>query len=76
MQRAAYEEDRDNLINDATQKALERFDESMRELALLRYREFERELSPLLTRFVIDETIRKFEKAGLLNWPDGVEPVS
>src|SRR5207253_7748430 len=48
--------------------------ESMRELALLRYREFERELSPLLTRFVIDETIRKFENAGVLSWPQGVDP--
>ena len=36
----------DNLVNDATQKALERFDETMRELALLRYKEFEHELEP------------------------------
>ncbi len=46
MQRAPHEDDRDGLINDATQKALERFDETMRELALRRYREFERELGP------------------------------
>ena len=52
------DDDRDNLINDATQKALERFDEMMRELALLRYKEFEHELGPLLTRFAVDETIR------------------
>ena len=44
--RAPNDDDRRNLINDGTQKALERFDEMMRELALLRYREFERELSP------------------------------
>ncbi len=47
---------RRNLVNDATQKALERFDETMRELALLRYTEFERELEPLLTRFAVAET--------------------
>ena len=40
------DDDRDNLVNDATQKALERFDETMRELALRRYREFESELEP------------------------------
>ncbi len=44
VQRAGDEDDRDDLINDATQKALERFDETMRELALLRYQEVEQEL--------------------------------
>ena len=39
-------EDRDGLVNDAAQKALERFDEVMRELALRRYQEFETELAP------------------------------
>ena len=33
-------------INEAAQKALERFDEVMRELALRRYQEFEAELGP------------------------------
>jgi Cu(I)/Ag(I) efflux system membrane protein CusA/SilA len=70
--RAPHEDDRDGLVNDATQKALERFDETMRELALLRYKEFERELSPVLTRFVIAETIRRFRLAGDLHWPEGV----
>ncbi len=37
-------EDRDSLVNDAAQKALERFDEVMRELALRRYQETESEL--------------------------------
>ncbi|MBI3821309.1 MAG: efflux RND transporter permease subunit, partial [Planctomycetes bacterium] len=55
---------RDGLINDATQKALERFDETMRELGLLRYRKFEVELGPLLTRFVVEDTIRRFNEAG------------
>ena len=51
----AHEDDRESLINDAGQKALERFDETMRELALLRYQEFERELGPILTRSAIEK---------------------
>ena len=47
------------LVVDATQKALERFDEIMRELALLRYQEFERELGPELTRFAVEEVVRR-----------------
>ena len=64
VQRATHEDDRDSVINDATQKALARFDETMREFALLRYREFENELGPILTRFVAEETFRRFEQAG------------
>lgn len=64
VERAKYEDDRDSVINDATQKALTRFDETMRELALQRYREFESELGPLMTRFVVKETIRRFANAG------------
>src|SRR5262249_46567233 len=58
-------------INDAAQKALERFDESMRDLALLRYREFEKELAPILTRHVVAETVRRFGQAGDLDWQAG-----
>src|SRR5438045_2202179 len=57
---AGQEEDRDSLVADASQKALERFDEIMRELALQRYQELERELGPVLTRFVVDEAVRRF----------------
>src|SRR5262249_15184139 len=67
-----HADDRDSLINDAAQKALERFDEVMRELALLRYREFERELGPVLTRFVFEETLHRFRVADILHWPEGV----
>jgi Cu(I)/Ag(I) efflux system membrane protein CusA/SilA len=70
---AEHAADRDSLVNDAAQKALERFDEVMRELALLRYREFERELGPVLTRFVIDETLHRFRAAGILQWPPDVD---
>ena len=57
--RAAEADDRDNLLNDAAQKALERFDETMRELALRRYREFETELGPRSTRFAVADTLRR-----------------
>jgi Cu(I)/Ag(I) efflux system membrane protein CusA/SilA len=60
--------DRDDLINDATMSALTRFDEAMRELALRHYREFEKDLGPVLTRFAVEETLRRFRDAGLLHW--------
>jgi Cu(I)/Ag(I) efflux system membrane protein CusA/SilA len=58
-----HADDRASLLNDATQKALERFDETMRELALRRYQEFEGELGPLLTRFAIEETLRQSRRS-------------
>jgi Cu(I)/Ag(I) efflux system membrane protein CusA/SilA len=69
VQAPPHADDRDALINDAAQKALERFDEVMRELALERYREFETDLGPILTRFVLDEAVRRFRDAGILYWP-------
>jgi Cu(I)/Ag(I) efflux system membrane protein CusA/SilA len=62
-------EQRDELTNDATQKALERYDEVMREFAALRYREFERELAPALTRYAIRNIVQRFHRAGDLYWP-------
>ena len=70
---APHEEDRESLINDAGQKALERFDETMRELALLRYQEFERELGPILTRYAIEAVVKQLHSAGDLTWPAGVD---
>jgi Cu(I)/Ag(I) efflux system membrane protein CusA/SilA len=67
---APYEDDRDALVAGATQKALERFDEIMRELALRRYQEFERELGPLLARFAISETVRRVRHARKLSEAD------
>jgi Cu(I)/Ag(I) efflux system membrane protein CusA/SilA len=72
MLHAPREADWDDLINIATMKALERFDETMRTLALLRYREIERDLSPVLTRFAVRETVRRFREAGDLEWPPRV----
>jgi Cu(I)/Ag(I) efflux system membrane protein CusA/SilA len=57
-------DERDSLIADATQKALERFDELMREFALQRYREIETELGAQLTRYAVAETVRRFREAG------------
>ena len=70
--RAPKADDRDAVINDATMSALTQFDEMMRTLALQRYREFEQELHQELTRFVVQETIRRFRAADLLDWPTGV----
>ena len=63
-------EDRENLVSDATQKALERFDEVMRELASLRYQEFERELEPLIVRFAVDQTLAMMRGSGALRISD------
>jgi Cu(I)/Ag(I) efflux system membrane protein CusA/SilA len=79
-QRAAvlqrYDDDRRNLLSDATQKAVERFDEMMRELALLRFKELERELSPLLTRFAVTVTIEQVERSHPLAWSDEISRTS
>src|SRR6185295_16285811 len=58
---APHADDRDNVINEAAQKAIERFDEVMRDLASRRYRDFEKDLQPLLTRFVIVESLRRMK---------------
>jgi Cu(I)/Ag(I) efflux system membrane protein CusA/SilA len=71
LQRAPAE-DRDDLVNDAAMSAMTLFDETMRELALQRYREFEKELEPVLTRFAVEETLRRFKDAALLHWPPTV----
>jgi Cu(I)/Ag(I) efflux system membrane protein CusA/SilA len=70
---APHEDDRDTLINDAAQKSLERFDETMRELALKRYQEFDGELAPILTRLAITETIHRIQAAVPLSWPSGIK---
>jgi Cu(I)/Ag(I) efflux system membrane protein CusA/SilA len=71
--RAPHEDDRDTLVAGATQKALERFDEIMRDLALRRYNDFEQELGPVLTRFAVSETVRRLRQSGSLRWPSGTD---
>jgi Cu(I)/Ag(I) efflux system membrane protein CusA/SilA len=63
-------DDRESLLNNATQKALERFDETLRSVALLRYQEIERDLEPDLTRFAISEMIKRLQAAGDVKWAD------
>jgi Cu(I)/Ag(I) efflux system membrane protein CusA/SilA len=71
--KAVYEDDRDSVVTSATQKALERFDEVMRETALRHYEEFETQLGSELARFVVAETLRRFERAGDMAWPTGAD---
>jgi Cu/Ag efflux pump CusA len=66
-------EDRDALVNEATMGAIGQFDETMRALALQRYREFERQLGPILTRLVIEDTVRRIEAGGHLHSHTGID---
>lgn len=68
----ADKDERASLVNEAAQKALERFDETQRELALLRYVEFERELGPMLVRFAVEQAVGRLERQGDLHWPEEV----
>ena len=69
LTRMEHGEDRDALINDAAQKAVERFDETMRELAVLQYREFERRLGPDLVRFIVSHAVAEIERSRPLTFP-------
>ncbi len=60
---------RASLLNDATQKALERFDESQRELALSSYRGFEQSLGPDLVRYAVEKAVGRFVRSGSWIWP-------
>jgi Cu/Ag efflux pump CusA len=66
-------EDRDALVSEAAMGAVGQFDETMRALALQRYRDFERELAPMLTRFVIEDAVRRMQTARYLEWPVGAD---
>ncbi len=70
---SAADDSRASLLNDATQKALERFDEAQRELALVRYREFEQSLGHQLVRFAVNETTRRLVRAKGWVWPEGAD---
>jgi copper/silver efflux system protein len=74
VQKAAQSDVRENLVNDATQRALETFDREMRELALKRYQQFEQRLSVRITRFAIEDFLRMERVAGRLKWPAEKEP--
>lgn len=65
-------DERRNLVNDATQKAIERYDEAQRELALRRYGEFERELESSLTKFAVEDTIRLVRHGTTISFAESV----
>ncbi|MBX9678392.1 MAG: efflux RND transporter permease subunit [Gemmataceae bacterium] len=65
-------DERDAMINDATMTAVARFDETLRTLAQQRYREFQIHLAPVLTRTVVDNTVRRFEAAKDVEWTKDV----
>ncbi len=74
VRRAPHEDDRDALVNDVAMKALTRFDETMRALALRRYTEYEHDLRDFLTRYAIAKTVHRFEAAGCLAGPPAPKP--
>jgi Cu(I)/Ag(I) efflux system membrane protein CusA/SilA len=65
--------ERDALINDVSMNALSQFDDALRLLALERFRDFEKELGPVLTRFVLENAVGRFQAAGILHWPQGAQ---
>lgn len=64
MTKPANPDDRNNLINDATQRSIERIDESMRELALARYEDIESELRTVLVGLIIDRVLARVDESG------------
>ena len=66
-------DERTNAVNNAAQKAIERFDEVMRELALRRYEEFREDLEPQLVRFVIEQSIARMAAGGHVEWPSNTD---
>jgi Cu/Ag efflux pump CusA len=72
--RSHQQQDRNELIHLATQKALERFDEIQRERANQLYQDWERQLAPQLTHWLVDETLRRWHLAGRLQWPEDIPP--
>jgi copper/silver efflux system protein len=69
--KAAAPNDRGELVNNASQKALERFDETMRGLSIQMYGDAQRDLGPALVRFAIERLIDNMRAAGHLHWPTG-----
>ncbi len=66
--------DETSLVADASQKALQRYDETMRDLALAKYQEFEQSLGPTLTHFAVDYVVKNAESNGQLQWPPNSKP--
>ncbi len=69
----APDADRKELANTASQKALERFDETMRSLALRLYSDTQRDMGPELVRYAVQHLGNQMEAAGKLKWPPNVD---
>lgn len=67
-----HDANRLSLVNDASQKALERFDETLRSLAQLRYAEVVQDLGSQLTRYAVQEVIRTMGPS-VQAWPVGMD---
>lgn len=63
-------EDRQNLINDGAQRALQRFDEAMRDVASVKYRDVENELESILVAFALDQIRDQVTATGQWNDAD------
>jgi Cu(I)/Ag(I) efflux system membrane protein CusA/SilA len=63
------EKERHALVDPATMNAVMRLDETLREMVLARYREFEEELGPRLLHEFIAEVVSRWQKAGRLLEP-------
>src|SRR5262249_29243834 len=66
------EADRKDLVNNSSQKALERFDETMRSLALSLYQAAQNEIGPTLVHDAVADAVRRIRDAGDLVLPSGV----
>ncbi|HZZ30029.1 MAG TPA: efflux RND transporter permease subunit [Pirellulales bacterium] len=65
--------DRKELVNSATQKAMERFDETMRLLALRLYSDTQRALGPKLVLDAVNDSVHRMDEAGDLVWPANLD---
>ena len=59
--------ERHALMDPATMNAASRFDETMREMVLMRFKEFDAQLGPKLLREFIAELVGRLQKAGRLS---------
>ena len=61
------QEQRADLLNDATMLALEKFDRATRDMTFQDYAAFEQQLAPVLLKAAVDETVRLVDAQGKLN---------
>lgn len=66
MRTLADPDERQGLLNDATQTAIQRLDDDLRELALGRFQEVERQLAIELVRAAVAEMLTQLQRRGVL----------